>query len=601
MTSIRTVLGLAASLDLEIEQMDVKTAFLHGYKKTSSDRCVFVKSFSDDDFIILLLYVDDMLIVGKNASRIDVLKKQLCKSFAMKDLGHAKQILGMGITRIKDERKLYLSQEKYIERVLERFNMKNAKVVNTPFAGHMKLSRKMCPTTKEEKESIAKVPHSSVVRSLMYAMVCTRPDIAHAVGVVNRCLENSGKEYWEAVKWILRYLRGILGDCLCFGVSDPILKGYRDAGTLGDYLCFGVSDPILKGYIDADISKLQKCVALSTTEAEYIAATEAGKEMIWLKRFLQEHGLQQMEYVIYCDSQSAIDLSKNSMYHARTNHIDVRYHWIREQVENESFYVEKIHTIGGVVASVLVVLCLYWAGLVDHVGFESKGTVLNLPTFPVSIGLYGFCYSGHAVFPNIYTSLADRSQFPAVLLTSFGMVTLLYGGTAVLGYLMFGDSAESQFTLNMPKGLMASKVAVWTTMVSFPTRCAPSLYKILHELSISIYHAGLVMALIGSLLTMLVVGHFTLSLSLFSVAICYSYHKSVLMEALFPDSDTTLCLLHENLEGKNKRPSGYSMCPHYHNRCYICSDRVLFSSLQYHPQHELNFGNTECSIRCFRA
>lgn len=99
-------------------------------------------------------------------------------------------------------------------------------------------------------------------------------------------------------------------------------------------------------------------------------------------------------------------------------------------------------------------------------------------------------------------------------------------------------------------------------MVSFPTRCAPSLYKILHELSISIYHAGLVMALIGSLLTMLVVGHFTLSLSLFSVAICYSYHKSVLMEALFPDSDTTLCLLHENLEGKNKRPSGMEKFQH---------------------------------------
>ena len=85
-------------------------------------------------------------------------------------------------------------------------------------------------------------------------------------------------------------------------------------------------------------------VCLSTTEAEYIAATEAGKEMIWLKRFLQELGLNQMEYIVYCDSQSAIDLSKNSMYHARTKHIDVRYHWIREKVENESFHVKKIHT-----------------------------------------------------------------------------------------------------------------------------------------------------------------------------------------------------------------------------------------------------------------
>ncbi|XP_075108625.1 amino acid transporter AVT1C [Nicotiana tabacum] len=190
-------------------------------------------------------------------------------------------------------------------------------------------------------------------------------------------------------------------------------------------------------------------------------------------------------------------------------------------------------SVGGVVASVLVVLCLYWAGLVDHVGFESKGTVLNLSTLPVAIGLYGFCYSGHAVFPNIYTSLADRNQFPAVLLTCFGMVTLLYGGTAVMGYLMFGDSADSQFTLNLPKGLIASKVAVWTTVVNPFTKYALTLSPVamsLEELlpskhakshvypilirtalafstlvvGLSIPFFGLVMALIGSLLTMLV-------------------------------------------------------------------------------------------------
>ena len=214
-SSIRTVLGLAASLNLEIEQMDVKTAFLHGdleeeiymeqpegfkvdgkencvcklkkslyglkqaprqwykkfeyvmgeqgYKKTSSDHCVFVQKFSDNDFIILLLYVDDMLIVGKNTSKIDELKKELCKSFSMKDLGHAKQILGMRITRLRDKRKIYLSQKKYIERVLERFNMKNAKPVSIPLAGHMKLSKNMCPTAREEKKNMAKVSYSSIV------------------------------------------------------------------------------------------------------------------------------------------------------------------------------------------------------------------------------------------------------------------------------------------------------------------------------------------------------------------------------------------------------------------------------------------------------
>ena len=178
---------------------------------------------------------------------------------------------------------------------------------------------------------MAKVPYSSVVGSLMYAMVCTRPDIAHAVGVVSRFLKNPGKEHWEAVKWILRYLRGSSDECLCFGASNPILKGYTDSDIAGDLDNRKSTTGYLFTFSGGAISwqsKLQKCVALSTTEAEYIAATEAGKEMIWLKRFLQELGLNQMEYIVYCDSQSAIDLSKNSMYHARTKHIDVRYHWI---------------------------------------------------------------------------------------------------------------------------------------------------------------------------------------------------------------------------------------------------------------------------------
>ncbi|KAF3613130.1 Endoglucanase 25 [Capsicum annuum] len=147
----------------------------------------------------------------------------------MKSLGPAQQILGMEIIRERTSRKLWLSREKYIERVLERFNMKSAKAISMPLASHLKLSKKICPTTKEEKGNMANVPYSSAIEILIYAMVCTRSDIAHVVGVVSRFLENPGKEHWEAVKWILRYLRGTTGYCLCFGGSDPILKGYIDA------------------------------------------------------------------------------------------------------------------------------------------------------------------------------------------------------------------------------------------------------------------------------------------------------------------------------------------------------------------------------------
>ncbi|KAB2031542.1 hypothetical protein ERO13_D05G294800v2 [Gossypium hirsutum] len=188
---------------------------------------------------------------------------------------------------------------------------------------------------------------------------------------------------------------------------------------------------------------------------------------------------------------------------------------------------------GGVVASILAVLCLFWVGLIDQVGFHNKGTTLNIATLPVAVGLYGYCYSGHAVFPNIYTSMANPNKFPSVLIACFAICSLLYAGTAVMGYTMFGEATESQFTLNMPKDLIASKIAVWTTVVNPFTKYAltmspvamsleeliPSthlkshIYAIIIRTSLvistlivglTIPFFGLVMSLIGSLLTMLV-------------------------------------------------------------------------------------------------
>jgi ATP-binding cassette subfamily B (MDR/TAP) protein 1 len=168
---------------------------------------VFTKRYVEGDFIILLLYVDDMLIIGNGTKRIAFLKKALSKSFAMKDLGLAKQILGMKISRDRSKKLLWLSQERYIEKVLERFNMKDARSVTSPLAGHHKLSSEQCPSSKEEKEEMSRVPYQSTVGSLMYAMVCTRPNIAYVVGVVSRFMTNLTKSHWNALKWILRYLK----------------------------------------------------------------------------------------------------------------------------------------------------------------------------------------------------------------------------------------------------------------------------------------------------------------------------------------------------------------------------------------------------------
>ena len=139
----------------------------------------------------------------------------------------------------------------------------------------------------------------------MYSMVCTRPNIPHAVGVVSRFLTNHGMKHWEAVKWILRYLRGTFRVCFCFRSGEPMLDGYKYSNMVGDV----DSKKSISGFLMTFAwgvvswqSKLQKCVALSTTEAEYIAITEGCKEAFWMRNFLEELGLQQEKYVVYSDS-----------------------------------------------------------------------------------------------------------------------------------------------------------------------------------------------------------------------------------------------------------------------------------------------------------
>eukprot|EP00253_Pinus_taeda_P023170 PITA_23170 len=244
MTSIRTILSLVGVEDLHLEQLDVKTTFLHGdleeeiymqqpqgYEVKGKEKlvCRLKKSLYGLKqaprqwylkFDKFMSEQDDMLVAGSNMQEINLLKRKLANSFAMKDLGVAKQILGMRITRDRKNRRLTLSQNEYIQKVLKRFSMHNAKPVSTPFASHFKLSKEMCPKTQEDVDYMSKVPYASAVGSLMYAMVCTSPDIAHAVGVVSRYMKNPGKEHWMAVKWILRYLRGTTNQALCFGGSN---------------------------------------------------------------------------------------------------------------------------------------------------------------------------------------------------------------------------------------------------------------------------------------------------------------------------------------------------------------------------------------------
>jgi hypothetical protein len=152
----------------------------------------------------------------------------------MKDLGATKQILGMRITRIRADGTLKLSRTEDVKKVLSIFSLDGAKSVSTPLGSHFRLTKDQSPKTDQKKVYMNNVPYTSVTGSLMYAMVCTRSDIAHVVGVVSRYMSNSRKQHWEAVKWILIYLKGISDTSLCFTITNLKLQGYVGADLAGD-------------------------------------------------------------------------------------------------------------------------------------------------------------------------------------------------------------------------------------------------------------------------------------------------------------------------------------------------------------------------------
>ncbi|GJV78178.1 phytochrome-interacting factor7 [Tanacetum coccineum] len=225
-----------------------------------------------------------------------------------------------------------------LQKVLEKFNIKDAEARCQPLGDHFKLSKKQVPKTEASRRRMAKVPYASVVGSVMYAMVCTRPDIAHAVGVVSRFMSNLGREHWEAVKWLLSDLKGTSKATLCFSRKEVVLEGFFDLDYGG---CLDSSKSTtgyvftVSGTAVSWMSRIQKCVAMSTTEAEYMAIAEAGKELVWLKNFLEELDRAQTECFLFCDNQNAIHLAKNLVFHGRRKHIKIRYHYIRELIERE--------------------------------------------------------------------------------------------------------------------------------------------------------------------------------------------------------------------------------------------------------------------------
>ena len=186
----------------------------------------------------LLLYVDDMLVAGSSMKEVQQVKDDLRSGFDMKDLGAARKILGMNIVRDRKAGRIWLGQSDYILRMLKRFKVDNLKETATPLAQHFKLSMDQKPKNEKERKEMELISYVNIIGSVMYAMICTRPDIAHVVSLTSRFMADHGKEHWAALKWLLKYIKGVASLGILYGggssSSGEALMGFSDSDFAGN-------------------------------------------------------------------------------------------------------------------------------------------------------------------------------------------------------------------------------------------------------------------------------------------------------------------------------------------------------------------------------
>jgi len=284
--SIWIILAIAAYFDYEIWQMDVKTAFLNGnlaedvymiqpegfvdpknagkvcklqrsiyglkqasrswnirfdevvkgfdFTKNEEESCVY-KKVSGSSVVFLILYVDDILLIGNNIPMLESIKTSLKNSFSMKDLGEAAYILGIKIYRDRSRRLIGLSQDTYIDKVLKRFTMEEAKKGFLPMSHGIHLSKTQCPSTANERDRMSRVPYASAIGSIMYAMISTRPNVSYALSMTRRHQSDPNESHLTAVKNILKYLRRTKDMFLVYGGEEElVVTGYTDASFQTD-------------------------------------------------------------------------------------------------------------------------------------------------------------------------------------------------------------------------------------------------------------------------------------------------------------------------------------------------------------------------------
>lgn len=388
-TSIRIILAIAAKMKMHLKQFDVKTAFLNGdlretvfmeqpigfgdgsnkvcklkkslyglkqasrcwnekfstfiklfgFKQCNSDPCVYT-SKSNGALTIMAIHVDDGLIVGESVNEIKSVIKYLGEKFEIKEM-NVGCFLGVEIQKRADN-SIFVHQSTYAEKVLSKFNMQNCNPVSTPSDTNQ-------PIGNFDESNASSYPYRELIGSLMYLAVGTRPDIAHAVGIASRYLEKPTVVHEKSAKRILKYLKNTINFGILFHSDGTYqLNAYSDADFAGDI----DSRRSTTGYVFifgggaiSWCSERQKSVSLSTTESEYMAASQCIREMVWINNALQEILNGKLQTInFFMDNQSAIRLIKNPEFHKRSKHIDVRYHFIREKYIENLFILNYIST-----------------------------------------------------------------------------------------------------------------------------------------------------------------------------------------------------------------------------------------------------------------
>ncbi|XP_022004484.1 uncharacterized mitochondrial protein AtMg00810-like [Helianthus annuus] len=301
-----------------------------------------------DERIIICLYVDDLIIASDSMSSLKSFKDLMKREFEMTDMGTLHYFLGMEVTF--NNGNITLSQNQYAKALLDKFNMTNCTALSTPMEYGLRLSK------QDMDDEVDSNLYRRLVGSLMY-LTNTRPDLMFAVNKISQFMEQPKRSHWEAGKRILRYVKGTLNQGLVYSKGGKgTLTGFSDndyAGNIDD-------SKSTSGYVFqlgtgtvAWQSKKQKVVALSSTEAEYIALSMAGCQALWLQGILEE--LQEGAkgpIVIHCDNKSTISRAKDPGFHGKSKHIRIKYHFIRDLIKNNDVEVRFCPT-GSQIADIL--------------------------------------------------------------------------------------------------------------------------------------------------------------------------------------------------------------------------------------------------------